>query len=65
MAAHFDFLNKPLAKEIAVILLIKLVLLMGIRSLWFEAPDPVKDDSAKVGQHLLGPVPLSSEKPQQ
>lgn len=64
MAAHFDFLNKPLAKEIAVILLIKLVLLMGIRSLWFDEPDPVKDDSAKVGQHLLGPVPLSSEKPQ-
>ncbi|WP_263261480.1 cytochrome oxidase putative small subunit CydP [Pseudomonas sp. RIT-PI-S] len=63
MPAHFDFLNKPLAKEIAVIVLLKLVLLLGIRALWFHAPDPVKDDSAKVGQHLLGSVPASPEKP--
>jgi hypothetical protein len=63
MATHFDFLNKPLAKEIAVILLIKLALLMGIRSLWFDAPAPRTVDGAKVGQHMLGPVPLSSEKP--
>lgn len=63
MAARFDFLNKPLAKEIAVILLIKVVLLLGIRCLWFGAPDTVKDDSAKVGQHMLGSIPLSSEKP--
>ncbi|HEY0287374.1 MAG TPA: hypothetical protein VGC62_10245 [Pseudomonas sp.] len=62
MPAHFDFLKKPLVKEIAVILLIKLVLLMGIRSVWFDAPVAVKDDGAQVGQHLLGLPPVPSEK---
>ncbi|MEQ7922629.1 cytochrome oxidase putative small subunit CydP [Xanthomonas sp. WHRI 1810A] len=62
MPAHFDFLKKPLAREIAVILLIKLVLLMGIRSVWFDAPVAVKDDGAQVGQHLLGTPPVPSEK---
>jgi len=62
MAAHFDLLNKPLAKEIAVILVLKLVLLLGIRALWFGAPDTITDDSVKVGQHLLGSVADSPEK---
>jgi len=62
MSAHFDFLKKPLAKEIGLILLIKLVLLMGIRSVWFDAPVAVKDDSAHVGQHLLGSPSVPSEK---
>ncbi|WP_225775643.1 cytochrome oxidase putative small subunit CydP [Pseudomonas sp. Marseille-Q5115] len=63
MAAHFDVLKQPLAREIAVILLLKLVLLLGIRALWFEVPAPIAGDSAKVGQHMLGSVPDSSEKP--
>lgn len=63
MAGHFDFLKKPLAKEIGLILLVKLVVLMGIRSLWFDAPVLIKDDSAQVSQHLLGSLPISPEKP--
>jgi len=64
MAAHFDVLKKPLAREITVILLLKLVLLLGIRALWFEAPAPIAGDNAKVGQHMLGSVSDSPEKPQ-
>jgi hypothetical protein len=62
MPTHFDFLKKTLAREIGLILLIKLVLLMGIRSVWFDAPVAVKDDGAQVGQHLLGTSPVPSEK---
>ena len=63
MRGHFDFLKKPLAKEIAVILLIKLVLLMGIRSLWFDEPSVVAaDGAAQVGQHLLGTPSAQPEK---
>lgn len=62
MSGHFDFLKKPLAREIAVILLIKLVLLLGIRSLWFDAGVDVKDDGTTVGRHVLGPAFQPLEK---
>lgn len=62
MSGHFDFLKKPLAREIAVIVLIKLVLLLGIRSLWFGAGVDVKDDGTTVGQHVLGSASPPLEK---
>jgi hypothetical protein len=62
MSGHFDFLKKPLAREIAVIVLIKLVLLLGIRSLWFDAGVDVKDDGTTVGRHVLGPASQPLEK---
>jgi hypothetical protein len=62
MAAHFAFLKKPLAREIAVILLAKLVLLMGIHALWFSTPAPLKDERATIGQHLLGTSTVLPEK---
>ena len=62
MPGPFDFLKKPLMKEIGLILLIKLVLLLGIRSIWFSAPVEVMDDGVKVGQHVLGPPPAFPEK---
>ncbi|WP_349292301.1 MULTISPECIES: cytochrome oxidase putative small subunit CydP [unclassified Pseudomonas] len=52
-------------KEIGLILLIKLILLLGIRSIWFSAPVEVMDDGVKVGQHVLGPTPTPPEKPPQ
>ncbi|MFF7706566.1 cytochrome oxidase putative small subunit CydP [Pseudomonas sp. NPDC007930] len=60
MAAHFAFLKSPLAKEIAVILLLKLVLIMGIKSLWFSTPPQVQSSTA-VGQHLLAPPSVTPE----
>lgn len=66
MAAHFDFLRHRLAKEISLILVIKLILLMGIKTFWFDAPTVPRDGSAKTGQHLLGRSTASTpaeEKP--
>jgi hypothetical protein len=62
MPGPLDFLKHPLAKDIGLILLIKLVLLMGIRSVWFDAPVEVKDDGVQAAQHLLGAPTVSSEK---
>jgi hypothetical protein len=65
MASHFAFLKTPLAREIAVILLIKLALLMGIHALWFTAPAVLMDERATVAQHLLGaPTVLPEKNPQ-
>jgi hypothetical protein len=62
MPGPFDFLKHPLAKDIGLILVVKLVLLMGIRSVWFDAPVEVKDDGVQVGLHVLGAPPEPSEK---
>ncbi|TDV58392.1 hypothetical protein EC919_101442 [Pseudomonas graminis] len=62
MPGPFDFLKHPLAKDISLILLIKLVLLMGIRSVCFDAPVEVKDDGVQAGLHLLSTPPAPSEK---
>lgn len=62
MHSHFEFLKTRLAKEIGLILLLKLILLMGIRSIWFDAPVDAGNDVVKVGQHLLGVPPATPEK---
>lgn len=62
MPGPFDFLRHPLAKDIGLILLIKLVLLMGIRSVWFDTPVEVKEDGVQAGLHVLGAPPEPSEK---
>jgi len=49
----------PLVREIAVILAIKLVLLLGIKALWFDAPTVPKNGTEQVSQRLLG----TSESP--
>lgn len=57
----------PLVREIAVILLIKLTLLLGIKAIWFNAPTVPQDGRQRVEQHLFGqPAPSSiptEEKP--
>ncbi len=66
MPAPFDFLKHRLAKEIGLILLVKLVLLLGIKVLWFDAPTLPVDGGASTGQHLLGRAPaptLAEEEP--
>jgi hypothetical protein len=65
MASHFAFLKTPLAREIAVILLIKLALLMGIHALWFATPAPLMDERDTVALHVLGtPTVLPEKNPQ-
>jgi hypothetical protein len=46
-------MNGRLVKELLVILLIKLALLMVIKSLWFSAPTVPPDATQAVSAHLL------------
>ncbi len=46
----------PLVRELAVILLIKLVLLLVIKHIWFDAPTVPLEGTAQVAAHLLSPV---------
>ncbi|MGC1331214.1 MULTISPECIES: cytochrome oxidase putative small subunit CydP [unclassified Pseudomonas] len=62
MSAHFDFLKKPLAKDIAVVLVLKLVLLVGIRLVWFGPAAGVTDDATTISRHLFGTPSASLQK---
>lgn len=58
----------PLVREIAVILLIKLTLLLGIKAIWFNEPTVPSDGQQRVEAHLFGPAAapssiLTEEKP--
>ncbi|MCI1010065.1 hypothetical protein HWE02_12410 [Pseudomonas oryzihabitans] len=46
-------MNGRLVKELLIILLIKLALLMAIKSLWFSAPTVPSDATQAVSAHLL------------
>ena len=46
----------PLVRELAAILLIKLVLLLVIKHIWFDAPTVPFEGTAQVAAHLLSPV---------
>ena len=48
----------PLVRELAVILLIKLVLLLAIKTIWFNAPTISLAGSEQVATHLFA-VPVS------
>lgn len=58
----------PLVRELAVILLIKLTLLLAIKSIWFSAPTVPREGTAQVAAHLLAtpptpPLPALEETP--
>ncbi|WP_435608144.1 cytochrome oxidase putative small subunit CydP [Pseudomonas knackmussii] len=48
------FWKIPLAREIAVILVIKLALLLAIKAIWFDHPTVPADGDRQVSAHLLG-----------
>ncbi|MDF3935891.1 cytochrome oxidase putative small subunit CydP [Pseudomonas citronellolis] len=59
-----SFWTTPLAREIAVILVIKLALLMAIKAIWFDHPTIPVDAERQVSAHLLGtPAPISTSSP--
>ncbi|MCS3471088.1 hypothetical protein M2401_004849 [Pseudomonas sp. JUb42] len=56
----------PLARDIGIILIIKLVILFSIKAIWFGEPTIPEDNQAGVAAHLFDtpPVsPLTEEKP--
>lgn len=55
----------PLAREIAVILVIKLALLLAIKAIWFDHPTVPVDGERQVSAHLLGnalPLPTPAKE---
>lgn len=59
-----DWLNlghKTLVKEIALILVVKVICLMVIKAIWFDAPTIPKDLDHQVAQHIAG-VPSASQE---
>ena len=50
----------PLVRELSVILVIKLVLLLVIKHIWFDAPTVPPDGTAQVATHLLRPAATPS-----
>lgn len=53
----------PLVREIAVILLIKLTLLLGIKAIWFSEPTVPRDGQQRIEAHLLGQSSAPSSLP--
>ena len=53
--------NRRLTWEIAIILIIKVVLLMGIKHIWFDAPTIPKDFNNQVAERIAGDLPNNQE----
>ncbi|HQV25688.1 cytochrome oxidase putative small subunit CydP [Acinetobacter sp. TY1] len=47
-------LNRQLVKEITIILIIKIVLLMTIKHIWFDAPTIPKNFDNQVAERIAG-----------
>lgn len=57
--------KNTLIREIALILIIKVVCLMVIKSIWFDAPTIPKGIDQQVAEHIAGqprPVPQESSR---
>ncbi len=48
-----DF-NRRLVREITIILIIKIILLLGIKHIWFDAPTIPKNFDTQVAERIAG-----------
>ena len=46
--------NKNLVREIALILIIKVIILMTIKNIWFDAPTIPKDFDNQIAERIAG-----------
>ena len=58
----------PLVREIGIIMLVKLVLLMGIKAIWFDLPTLPENGTERLDSHLFTrpattSSPLAEETP--
>lgn len=53
--------NRRLIREITIILIIKVVLLMLIKHIWFDAPTIPKDFNNQVAERIAGDLPNNQE----
>lgn len=54
MAFNPESMNKRLVREIAAIVVIKIIILMIIKSIWFSAPTVPADREQEAVQHIVG-----------
>lgn len=54
MSLKSNDINRRLVREITIILIIKIVLLLTIKHIWFDAPTIPKDFDNQVAEHIAG-----------
>ena len=54
-------LNDRVVKEIAIILIIKIAILLTIKSIWFDAPTIPKNFDNQVAEHIAGNTSQTKE----
>ncbi|OTG77636.1 hypothetical protein B9T33_14940 [Acinetobacter sp. ANC 5054] len=54
MSLPFKDLNRRVVKEITAILIIKVIILMIIKNIWFDAPTIPKNFDNQVAEHIAG-----------
>lgn len=55
-----DF-NKRIVREITAILIIKVVILLIIKNIWFDAPTIPKNFDNQVAEHIAGDSSITKE----
>ena len=62
MKNWFEHSNRKLVREITIILVIKVICLLMIKSIWFDAPTIPKGIEHQVAEHIAGQYrPVSQE----
>ncbi|MCL6231437.1 MULTISPECIES: cytochrome oxidase putative small subunit CydP [Acinetobacter] len=54
MSLKFKDLNRRVVREITAILIIKVIILMIIKNIWFDAPTIPKNFDNQVAEHIAG-----------
>ncbi|WP_180107426.1 cytochrome oxidase putative small subunit CydP [Acinetobacter sp. YH12085] len=54
MSLKFKDLNRRVVREITAILIIKVIILMFIKNIWFDAPTIPKNFDNQVAEHIAG-----------
>ena len=55
-AFRAHLLNKKLAREIGIILVVKVIVLLTIKQIWFSAPTIPVDNASSTAQHISGTI---------
>ena len=54
MSLKFKDLNRRVVREITAILIIKVIILMIIKNIWFDAPTIPKNFDNQIAEHIAG-----------
>ena len=63
MSLKSNDVNRRLVREITIILIIKIVILLTIKHIWFDAPTIPKDFDNQVAERIAGsPSPIKETR---